>query len=118
MHKDSNVQRFKYSKFKMLDQKVPFNLRPEDVVFGSALEITIPSEFQKTESLFKVKIEYSTSPSSSAIQWLSKEQTQDKVYPYMFTQCQAIHARSLVPCMDTPAVKATYTAKITVLIAM
>ena len=32
----------------------------------------------------------------------------------VFTQCQAIHARALLPCQDSPGVKAPYTASLTV----
>jgi leukotriene-A4 hydrolase len=66
------------------------------------------------DSLISILIYYSTSNSQcTALQWLTKEQTADRQYPYMFSQCQAIHARSLYPCQDTPGVKSTYTAKIT-----
>ena len=62
----------------------------------------------------KLCIEYETSPNASALQWLSPNTTLGKKYPYLFSQCQAIHARSIVPCQDTPGVKFTYDASVTV----
>jgi aminopeptidase N len=34
------------------------------------------------------------------------------VYPLVFSQCQAILTRTLLPCQDTHAVKATYEARV------
>lgn len=68
----------------------------------------------KDVMLISIKIDYSTSSDQCrALQWLTREQTADRQYPYLFSQCQAILARSLYPCQDTPGVKSTYTAKIT-----
>jgi leukotriene-A4 hydrolase len=77
-------------------------------VFGRALSVPI-SSLSNT-----VRVAYSTSAASSGLQWLSKELTAGKTHPYLFTQCQAIHARSVVPCPDTPACKFTYSATVTV----
>ncbi|XP_010419936.1 PREDICTED: leukotriene A-4 hydrolase homolog isoform X2 [Camelina sativa] len=55
-----------------------------------------------------VLIVYSTSPSASALQWLSPLQTFSKSHHYVYTQCQAIHARSIFPCQDTPAARIRY----------
>jgi leukotriene-A4 hydrolase len=76
--------------------------------------LTIEMNDLSNNSLISILIYYSTSNTKcTALQWLTKEQTADKQYPYMFSQCQAIHARSLYPCQDTPGVKSTYSAKIT-----
>ena len=54
-----------------------------------------------------VTLAFATSPDSSACQWLTPEQTAGGQHPYLFTQCQAIHARSLLPVQDCPAAKLT-----------
>lgn len=61
-----------------------------------------------------VSVTYRTTTQSSALQWLAPSQTAGKVRPYVFSQCQAIHARSLVPCQDVTGVKFTYAARVTV----
>lgn len=58
-------------------------------------------------------IDYETSPNAGALQWIEASATMGKKYPYLFSQCQAIHARSIVPCQDTPGVKVTYTSSVT-----
>lgn len=77
----------------------------EDI--GSRLTLNLPAG---SEGELQICIKYETSSHASALQWLTPEQTLGKKHPYLFSQCQAIHARSLLPCQDTPAVKFTYTA--------
>jgi leukotriene-A4 hydrolase len=48
---------------------------------------------------------YETDPTADAIQWLEPAQTEGKLHPYLFTQCQAIHCRTLIPIQDTPGNK-------------
>lgn len=59
-------------------------------------------------------VHFETSPTSTACQFLEPSQTAGGKHPYLFTQCQAIHARSLVPCQDSPAAKLSYTGAVTV----
>jgi len=61
-----------------------------------------------------VKISYKTNNESTAVSWLTKEQTHDKTMTYLYSQCEDIACRSIAPLQDTPANKFTYTASITV----
>jgi leukotriene-A4 hydrolase len=61
-----------------------------------------------------VRIEYASAPDAAAVQWLSKEQTAGGKHPFLFTQSQAILARTWVPIQDSPGIRITYDATIRV----
>ncbi|XP_058804623.1 leukotriene A-4 hydrolase [Phymastichus coffea] len=84
------------------------------VDYGSKLSVQLPETpiIDGDKIKYKIKIDYRTSQDSTAIQWLSPEQTAGGREPYLFSQCQAIHARSMLPCQDTPCVKSTFSAEI------
>lgn len=93
--------------------EISFSIGDEHQAFGRALHMTL-CQPKEINTKFDLKIEYETSPDASALQWLDKTQTSGKEYPFLFSQCQAIHARSFIPCQDTPSIKFTYNAEITV----
>ncbi|KAI5299195.1 hypothetical protein KEM56_003448 [Ascosphaera pollenicola] len=84
-----------------------WTLAPRQEPFGSPLKITLPAAVEQGKSV-EVDIALETTDKCSAIQFLTPAQTSTKKHPYMFSQCQAIHARSIFPCQDTPDVKATF----------
>ena len=61
-----------------------------------------------------MRLRYRTSPDAPALQWLSPEQTEGGRHPFLFSQCQPIHARSLVPLQDTARHRLTYEAEVEV----
>ena len=90
--------------------ELSWGLAPPVGEFGRALSVEIPEALGEPA----VVVEYTTSPSATALQWLPPQQTGGKVHPFLFTQSQAIHARSFFPCQDTPQVKAVYEATVRV----
>ena len=73
---------------------------------GQALRIALRSQPRK------VRVYYHTAPTAGALQWLTPMQTLSGKRPFMFSQSQAIEARSWAPVQDTPAVRFTYGARI------
>lgn len=88
------------------NKDLAFTLKPADENLGAALHITL------NENTNEVVVFYATSPSASGVQWLSPQQTAGKKQPFLFTQAQAIHARSFIPLQDSPQVRVTYNAVI------
>jgi len=73
---------------------------------GAPLRITLPAGADL------VRIRYSSAPNANGLQWLTPEQTADRVAPFLYTQSQAINARSWVPLQDSPGVRITFDARI------
>lgn len=85
-----------------------FTLGKEVEVLGSPLSIKIDHQ------TVQVNIYYSTANNAAALQWLVPQQTAGKQRPFLFTQSEAILARTWIPCQDGPGVRFTYHAKVTV----
>lgn len=89
-----------------------WELKPHAEPLGAPLHIAVPNGAPKGE-LIDLTIEVETTEKCTALQWLTPAQTSNKKHPYMFSQCQAINARSIFPCQDTPDVKSTFTFNLT-----
>jgi leukotriene A-4 hydrolase/aminopeptidase len=87
---------------------IPYDVAPSDPVLGGKLSVALPAGTTAFE------VHYATSPRASALQWLEPGQTAGGEHPYLFSQCQAIHARALAPLQDTPRVRVRLRAEIEV----
>lgn len=104
--RDLAIEKIEGATGRMAWQNLKYSLAPRDDIFGSKLTIAMPQAYGN------VRITYSTSPNASGLQWLDSPLTAGKKQPFMFSQSQAIHARSWVPLQDTPGVRFTYSANI------
>ena len=85
-----------------------FTLGEDDHILGRSLTIQLPP------SVSEITITYRTSPEAGALQWLQPSQTAGGKRPYLYSQGEAIFTRTWIPTQDTPGVRQTYSARITV----
>ena len=89
-------------------RELEWEFDPEDEILGQRLHL----KGFEGETTFTLK--FCTSPEARALQWLDESQTIGGRHPFLFSQCQAIHARSIFPCQDSPSVRFTYSAEVEV----
>ena len=82
-----------------------FDIGDEQAFIGSPLSIPL-SPASKS-----VSISYNTQPGADAFLWVEGSENSN---PFLFTQSQAILARTWIPCQDSPGVRFTYNAKVEV----
>ncbi|WP_406054948.1 M1 family metallopeptidase [Kribbella sp. NBC_00889] len=87
-------------------EPLEYSVAVPDKELGAALTIRTPQHQ-------RVRISYRTAPTATGLQWLEPSMTAGGVMPFMFSQSQAIHARSWVPVQDTPSVRFSYAAHVT-----
>jgi leukotriene-A4 hydrolase len=79
-----------------------------DSIMGQPLTVSLPAGVER------LAIRYRTSPEAGALQWLAPEQTGGGRSPFLFSQGQAILTRTWIPTQDSPGIRQSYSAKITV----
>ncbi|KAI1389918.1 peptidase family M1-domain-containing protein [Hypoxylon trugodes] len=80
--------------------------------YGAPLHVSVPDGVPQGEAV-KLDIALETTEHCVGLQWMTPAQTGNKKHPYVYSQCQAILARSIFPSQDTPDVKSTFTFNIT-----
>ena len=86
---------------------LPFTVGAADPDRGAPLTVRIGTAR-------RIVIRYASAPDASALQWLTPEQTVGKKAPFLFSQGQAIENRTWIPTQDSPGVRQSWEARITV----
>jgi leukotriene-A4 hydrolase len=90
------------------DSDLTFALGTEDRILGRSLTVELPA------NVSEITIAYRTNPGAGALQWLQPSQTAGGRRPFLYSQGQAIFTRTWIPTQDSPGVRQTYSARITV----
>jgi len=78
---------------------------------GNALAVALPVALDPGAEFF-VRFTYKSLPETTALDWLSPEQTAGKALPFVYSLCQMNFCRDWAPMMDTPSQKITFDATV------
>lgn len=85
-----------------------YTIGKSDSIVGKALVVDISENDQY------INIYYRTLPEAEAIGWMEPHLTEDGLYPFLYTQGEAILTRTWIPIQDVPSNRITYSADVEV----
>ena len=85
-----------------------YSLGAADEELGTRFQIELGPDTRR------LVIRYRSAPNASALQWLTPAQTAGKQQPFLFSQGQSIENRSWIPTQDSPGIRQTWSARISV----
>ena len=83
-------------------EAVEWSMGPAQPFIGQPLSIPVNGNSKR------ISIQYASDPAAGALLWVEGDQ------PFLFTQSQAILARTWIPCQDSPGIRFTYEAHVDV----
>ncbi len=86
---------------------LPYTEGDVDPNLGAPLTVTL-------NGARRIVVAYRSAPGAAALQWLTPEQTAGKKQPFLFSQGQAILNRTWIPTQDSPGIRQTWEARISV----
>ena len=88
-------------------RKLPFAFGTGSPELGAPLTVEL-------NGARRIRIAYRSAADAEALQWLAPEQTAGKRRPFLFSQGEPILNRSWIPTQDSPGIRQTWDARITV----
>jgi len=90
------------------DRPLDWKVGTADPNMGAPLSIALRPDTRR------IVIHYLSAPDAGALQWLMPEQTAGKKHPFLLSQGQSIENRTWIPTQDSPGIRQSWEAKISV----
>jgi aminopeptidase N len=87
---------------------IRYQLSAPEPILGTRMRVQLPA------GTSAIRIRYETARNASALQWLEPSQTAGGQQPYLYSQCQPIHARSIAPLQDTAGIRVRFGVRFSV----